>query len=96
MPTHLSAQAFLKRSIIPTMFDLTAIGKWVMLVGIGIVALGAALWLAGKFNLPLGQLPGDVRVEGDGFSFYFPIVSSIVASVVLTIILNLLARWFNR
>jgi len=43
----------------------------------------------------LGRLPGDVRVERPGFSFYFPLATCAVLSVVLTVILNLILRWFR-
>jgi len=40
----------------------------------------------------LGHLPGDFRVERDGFSFYFPLATSIVISIVLSLILWLINR----
>lgn len=40
-------------------------------------------WIA---KLGLGRLPGDIAVEKEGFSFYFPVMTSIVISVVLTLL----------
>ena len=74
------------------MFDLTTVGKWIAFAGLALCLLGGAVWLAGKFGLPLGRLPGDIRIEGDGYSFYFPIVTSIIASVLLTLLVNAIAR----
>lgn len=34
-----------------------------------------------------GRLPGDIRIEREGFSFYFPIVTMVVISVVLSAVL---------
>lgn len=48
-----------------------------------VLALGWP-WIS---NLPFGRLPGDIRVEREGFSFYFPIVTCIVISVVISIVL---------
>jgi hypothetical protein len=58
----------------------------------GIVLLVAGLawpWLA---KLPFGRLPGDIAVERENFSFYFPLATSIVVSLVA----SLLIWWFRR
>jgi hypothetical protein len=78
------------------MFDTTSIGKWIMLAGIIVFLVGGAFWLVGRLGLPLGRLPGDIRIQNGNFSFYFPIVTSIVLSIVLTIVINLLARFFSN
>jgi len=58
--------------------------KWLIIAGIILVLLGIAWpWLS---RLGLGHLPGDIHIERKGFSFYFPITTSIIISVVLTII----------
>ena len=33
---------------------------------------------------PLGRLPGDIRIEGDRSTFYFPLASSILISILIT------------
>ena len=76
--------------------DTTTLGKWIILVGLGLALVGGVIWLVGKTGLPLGRLPGDIRIERDGFSFYFPLATSILISIGLTILLNLLARLFKR
>jgi hypothetical protein len=70
-------------------------GKWVIIFGVIIVAVGAVIWLVGKTGVPLGSLPGDISYERPGFSFKFPLVTSIVISLILTAILNI-ALWFFR
>ncbi|NOY99993.1 MAG: DUF2905 domain-containing protein [Chloroflexi bacterium] len=72
------------------------IGRFLMVGGIVLFLLGGAVFLAAKFGLPLGRLPGDIRIEREGFSFYFPLTSSILVSVVLTIVLNLVARILKK
>lgn len=67
-----------------------------MLGGILLFLIGGGVYLAAKFGIPLGRLPGDIRIEGANGSFYFPIVSSILVSVVLTIVLNVIVRLFKR
>ena len=76
--------------------DTTTLGKWIILVGLGLALLGGVIWLVGKTGLPLGRMPGDIRIERDGFSFYFPLATSILISIGLTILLNVLARLFKR
>ena len=48
-----------------------------------------------SLGLPLGRLPGDIRMRGEGWSFSFPVVTCFIVSVVLTVLLNL-AAWFWR
>jgi len=71
------------------------LGKWLVLIGLGVVALGLIVWLFGKLGVPPGRLPGDVRIEGDRWTFHFPIVTCLVVSVVLTMLLNVLMRLFR-
>lgn len=63
---------------------------WLILLGAALIVLGVAWpWLA---RLGLGRLPGDIHVERDGFSFYFPITTSIVVSLALSLIVWLPRR----
>ncbi|MGD8731120.1 MAG: DUF2905 domain-containing protein [Anaerolineales bacterium] len=74
------------------MNDLTAIGRWIILGGIGLLIVGGAVWLAGRLGLPLGRLPGDIRIEREGFSCFIPLASSLLLSILLTLLLNLFLR----
>jgi len=62
------------------------------LITIGIVLLVIGLLWPWLGKLPLGRLPGDIRIEKDGFVFYFPIVTGIVISVVISLVLWLLRK----
>jgi hypothetical protein len=64
------------------------VGKVLVLVGLGIAGLGLLMML----GLPIGRLPGDIYVKRDGFSFYFPLTTSIVLSIVLTLLLAFFRR----
>ena len=60
-----------------------------------LIAAGVVLVLVGlliQAGLPLGRLPGDIRIQRGNGTFYFPIVTCIVISVVL----SLLAMFFRR
>ena len=68
------------------------LGKLLLVVGGVIILVGAGMLLAGRFNLPLGRLPGDIVYRGKNSVFYFPIVTCILISVVLSLILWLFGR----
>ena len=63
-------------------------GKILVFVGLGIAGLGLLIML----GLPIGRLPGDLYVKRGGFSFYFPVASSIVISIILTLLFSFLRR----
>ncbi|HEY2976456.1 MAG TPA: DUF2905 domain-containing protein [Burkholderiaceae bacterium] len=63
-----------------------------LLVALGLLLVAAGLlwpWLA---KLPWGRLPGDISIERQGFSFHFPLMTSLIVSVVV----SLLLWWFWR
>ncbi len=67
------------------------IAKGLMLLGLLLLGFGALLALAPQ--LPwLGRLPGDIRIERPGGSFYFPITTCLLISVVLSILAHLFSR----
>jgi hypothetical protein len=61
-------------------------GKLLMLVGGCLLVLGGLLWLGGGplKHLPIGRLPGDIWIQNDGFSFYFPLTTGILISLLLS------------
>jgi hypothetical protein len=63
-------------------------GKVLVLVGLGIAALGLLMML----GVPFGRLPGDFYLRRGNVSFYFPLATSIVLSVLLTLILAFFRR----
>jgi len=76
--------------------DLSSIARWVILAGVLIIIIGIGLWLAGRFDLPFGRLPGDIHIERGGFSCFIPLATSIILSLLLTLALNILLRFLNR
>ena len=64
--------------------------KWLITIGIVLVVLGLAWPLLAK--LGLGSLPGDIKLERKGFTFYFPITTSVLISLVITLILWIFRR----
>lgn len=74
---------------------LETIARSLIVFGLVLVIAGVTLYVLAKLNLPLGRLPGDVRIEGKGFVVYVPLVSMLLLSLLLTVVLNLLARLFK-
>ena len=67
------------------------IGKFLIITGIVIAAIGGLFLLSGKIPW-LGKLPGDIVIQRKNFTFYFPLATSILLSIVITFILWLLGR----
>jgi hypothetical protein len=63
-------------------------GKTLLLVGLGIAALGLVVML----GVPIGRLPGDFYVRRGNFTFYFPLATSIILSILLTLLLAFFKR----
>jgi DUF2905 family protein len=64
--------------------------RFLIILGVILVAVGLAWPLIGK--LGLGRLPGDIHVEREGFSFYFPVTTGLIISAVISLVLWLLRK----
>ena len=67
------------------------IGKILIAVGLLLAAVGLFLTLGGRLNF-IGKLPGDIRIERDNFSFFFPLGTCLLISMLLSLILWLFRR----
>ena len=68
------------------------LGRLLVFFGGLLLVFGLVLILAGKLNLPIGRLPGDIVYRGKHTTFYFPLVTSILLSVVLSLVLYFVNR----
>ena len=73
------------------MFDANSLGKILILFGVFLIIFGAIFIFGGKLSW-FGRLPGDIYVERKGFSFFFPLTTSIIISIVLSIIIAILRK----
>jgi len=67
----------------------SGLGRVLVVLGIALVILGLAL--SGKLPF-LGRLPGDIRIQRDGFTFYFPLASCLLLSVLVSLVLTLFRK----
>lgn len=72
--------------------DLQGLGRALLVFGVILAAFGAALVVAPKIPW-VGRLPGDILIQRERFTFYFPLASCVLASVVLSVALWLIGRW---
>lgn len=73
------------------MSDLPQLGQYLIVVGIFLVGLGGLFIVSGHLDW-FGQLPGDIYIEGDNYSFYFPLTTCVFLSVILSLLLYLVGR----
>jgi hypothetical protein len=78
------------------MFDINALARWILLAGAVLILVGAVLWVFGRFDLPIGRLPGDIRIQRGNFSCFIPLASSLLISLILSVVLSLIIRFLNR
>lgn len=65
-------------------------GRWIIIAGIVLIAIGILLhFIPGLFSW-FGKLPGDIRIEKENSKVFFPITSMILISIILTIIANVI------
>lgn len=55
-------------------------GKFLILLGLLLVLLGSILTFLPRIPY-LGKLPGDIRIERENFSFYFPLTTCLLFSM---------------
>ena len=77
------------------MTEFENFARVLILFGLLIVFLGVILLLAGKVPF-LGRLPGDIVIQRDNISCFFPIATMIILSILLSIILSLVSLLFRR
>ncbi|WP_066838626.1 DUF2905 domain-containing protein [Rufibacter ruber] len=71
------------------------LGKYLVVIGGALVAVGLVLWLLGPRVDWFGRLPGDMRVEKPGFRVYAPFTTMLLLSVLLSLVIWLIRRFFG-
>ena len=73
------------------MFPLGGLGRVLLLFGLVLLGLGLLFVLGEKIPW-IGRLPGDIRIKGEKFGFYFPIMTCIIISLLLTLFVSLFRK----
>lgn len=67
-----------------------------IIIGLSIAFVGFILIIAIRYFPWLGNLPGDMRIEGRNYRIYFPLATMILISLLGTILLNIVLRIFRK
>jgi hypothetical protein len=68
------------------------IARILIAVGVFLVIAGVVVLFAAKLPM-VGRLPGDIRVEGKNYAFYFPVVTCLLLSALLTLVFWIISRF---
>jgi len=63
------------------------VGRVVVVFGLILIVIGAALMFFGRFHLP-----GDFTFHSGNVTIYVPLATCIILSIVATVVLNLVFR----
>jgi hypothetical protein len=66
-------------------------GKLLITFGVVLIVLGIIFVLGPRIPW-LGNLPGDIYIQRDRFSFYFPVVTCLIVSLLISLVLYFLRR----
>jgi D-aminopeptidase len=75
---------------------MNSLARYLVIAGVVLLLAGGVAYLLGKLNLPVGHLPGDIRIVRENFACFFPLTTMILVSIVLSVLLNILIRLLNR
>ncbi|MBW6464509.1 MAG: DUF2905 domain-containing protein [Firmicutes bacterium] len=70
--------------------NLESLGKLLLIGGAILAAAGLIALIVSR--LGLGRLPGDIFIQRENVTFYFPLATMLIVSIILTIIINLFRR----
>lgn len=67
-------------------------GKYLIIAGIILIIAGTVLWLGSKSNF-FGNLPGDIKIKRDNFTFYAPLTTMLLISALLSLVLWIITKF---
>ena len=71
-------------------------GRLLIIMGLTIAFAGIVVVVAVRLFPWLGNLPGDIQIEGRNYRIYFPLATMLLISILGTILLNIVLRIFRR
>jgi len=70
--------------------------RGLMILGLILLAVGGLIYFFARLGIPLGHLPGDIRITGQNTTCVIALGTSILLSIILTIALNIIVRFLNK
>jgi len=61
-----------------------------------LLVLSGLLFLAAKYDISLGRLPGDFTFKRGNITCAVPLFSSLLISILITIVINVLLALFKK
>ena len=71
--------------------ELQPLGRLLILFGLILIGVGTLIVIGPKVPW-LGRLPGDILIQRERTTFYFPLTTSILVSLLLSFVLWLLGK----
>ena len=65
---------------------MNPISKTLIILGVVFIVSGL-LWHFSGGKIPLGRLPGDIRIESENTKIFIPITTSLLLSALLSLIM---------
>lgn len=75
---------------------MASLAKSLVFIGLAFIALGGFIYMFSRMNIPIGRLPGDIKIVRENFTCVIALGTSILLSILLTIALNLFNRFLNK
>jgi uncharacterized protein HemY len=75
---------------------MTDFARILIIIGLVITFAGVLILIAIRFFPWLGNLPGDIRIEGENYRIYIPLATMLLVSILASILLNIVIRIFRR
>ena len=72
------------------------LARGLIIFGLSLTLIGGLIYVVARLGVPLGRLPGDIRIQGENLTCVFPLATSIILSILLTVILNIAIRFINK
>jgi hypothetical protein len=76
--------------------DLLTMARIVAVFGVLLLIIAGILFLLDRWNIPFGNLPGDLKIQRGNFTCAVPLVSGLIISVLLTLVINLILYFINK
>jgi hypothetical protein len=75
---------------------MLSFARLLVILGLILIIAGGFIYLLTRLGIPIGRLPGDIRIERNNLTCVFALGTSILLSIILTVVLNIIVRFMNK